>query len=435
MAGQPLPAGYLHTAGSSIVDANDNSVRLAGVNWYGMDCDANCVGGLDKRNRSDICALVVSLGFNTIRLPYTVEGILTNPAVSDVWLTANRDLVPTIGDANYLGIMDAVIAAAGNAGLKVILDCHRSYHGWSTQENGLWYAQDANRRMWSTQDWIAAWSTLVARYTGNSTVVGCDLRNELADNKDPSNPAPDCWPYTAGSQWGSGTYSRDDTTGRSGDWRQAATDCGNAILAQNPNLLIFVEGVRSDPAGPASNGNLYWPGGNLTGVLARGQTIALNVPDRLVYSIHDYGPDMYAGLPWCQLHSTANDSSACEAEWDETWGNIVQQGMAPIWIGEFGTPNGHRPGDTTPPQNYTDPNNANPQGAWFTYLVEYIGNNNLHWCYWALNGTQSEAPTRDPQLPDHYGVLAPNWSDVASRPMMNKLETILSYTDSGIDGD
>lgn len=33
-------------------------------------------------------------------------------------------------------------------------------------------------------------TTLVARYAGNSTVIGCDLRNELADNKDSTNPAP-----------------------------------------------------------------------------------------------------------------------------------------------------------------------------------------------------------------------------------------------------
>jgi aryl-phospho-beta-D-glucosidase BglC (GH1 family) len=110
--------------------------------------------------------------------------------------------------------------------------------------------------------------------------------------------------------------------------------------------------------------------------------------------------------------------------WDKTWGHNAQQGTAPIWIGEFGTPNGRKPGDATPPQNYMDPNTANAQGAWFTYLVEYIKKNNIHWCYWALNGTQSEAPTRNPALPDHYGVLAPDWQNVASQPLINKLQTI-----------
>jgi hypothetical protein len=112
--------------------------------------------------------------------------------------------------------------------------------------------------------------------------------------------------------------------------------------------------------------------------------------------------------------------------WDQTWGRIAQQGIAPLWIGEFGTPNGLRPGDTAPPEDYADPNPSNAQGAWFTYLVEYIEKNNLHWCYWPLNGTQSAAPTRNPALPDHYGVLAPDWKNVASRPLMTKLQTIQS---------
>jgi hypothetical protein len=78
----------------------------------------------------------------------------------------------------------------------------------------------------------------------------------------------------------------------------------------------------------------------------------------------------------------------------------------------------------TPPQHYTDPNTSIPQGAWFTYLVEYIGTNNLHWCYWALNGSQSLAPGRNPNDPDWYGILDPTWDTAASTPMMNKLQTI-----------
>ncbi|GAC1468307.1 MAG: hypothetical protein PVSMB7_16110 [Chloroflexota bacterium] len=424
MTGRLLPAGYLHTAGSSIADVDGNPVQLAGVNWYGADCNANCVGGLHLRNRADICALVVTLGFNVVRLPFTVESVLDDSSVSDVWLTANRDLVPTIGDATYLGVMDAVIAAAQQAGLKVILDCHRSYPGWSTQENGLWYAMNPAGRILSTQDWIDAWTTLVRRYGTSATVIGCDLRNELSDNQSVVNSAMQYWPHTAGSRWGGGVYSRGDTSGASNDWRQAATDCGNAILAQNPNLLIFVEGIRTDPAGPASNGNRYWPGGNLTGILARGEPITLSVPNRLVYSVHDYGPDMDRSVPWCQLGTTASDSSACIRVWDATWGYIAQQEIAPLWIGEFGTRNGRRLHDTTPPQNYTEPNALNPQGAWFTHLVEYIGSNNLHWCYWALNGTQSAAPRRNPLLPEDYGVLNPEWSDAASPPLLDKLQSI-----------
>ena len=95
-----------------------------------------------------------------------------------------------------------------------------------------------------------------------------------------------------------------------------------------------------------------------------------------------------------------------------------------MWIGEFGTPNGYKPNDNTPPEYYTDVNNVNPQGNWFSYLVQYIKDHNINWCYWALNGTQSEAPGRDPSQPDWYGVLDPTWTGPASPPMMSKLSMI-----------
>jgi hypothetical protein len=65
------------------------------------------------------------------------------------------------------------------------------------------------------------------------------------------------------------------------------------------------------------------------------------------------------------------------------------------------------------------------QGAWFSYLVQYLQQRGIHWCYWSLNGTQSQAPTRDPSASDWYGILKPDWSDWASAPMRAKLQTIM----------
>jgi hypothetical protein len=107
----------------------------------------------------------------------------------------------------------------------------------------------------------------VRRYASDATVVGCDLRNE------PGAPAMDttAWPRNSGALWGYGDTS--SSTPR--DWASAAERAGNAILEINSELLIFVEGVRFDPAGPILNGQtaLYWPGGNLTGVRASEATM------------------------------------------------------------------------------------------------------------------------------------------------------------------
>jgi hypothetical protein len=57
----------------------------------------------------------------------------------------------------------------------------------------------------------------------------------------------------------------------------------------------------------------------------------------------------------------------------------------------------------------------------FSTNYRYGGGN---WCYWCVNGSQSQAPGRDPSQPDWYGVLDPTWSGAASQPMMTKLRTI-----------
>jgi endoglucanase len=415
-SGLLLPPGYLHTSGSRILDEAGRPVRLMGVNWYGFDCNGMVAGGLDHQTVDSICRQIVRLGFNSIRIPFSVQAVLENPPITS-YLDANPDLQ----GMTVLEIMDAIIATAGQNGLKVILDNHRSEAGWSTQPNGLWHT-----RAYPETSWIAAWQRVVQRYVDESTVIGCDLRNE------PGSPAldPRAWPQNGGAEWG---FGDPNPTGQPRDWAAAAERAGNAILGVNPNLLIFVEGVRADPAGPYFGGarQSYWPGGNLLGVgnpgggRAHPRPLTLSVPNRLVYSAHDYGTDISSGLPWCQLGTTASTPHACRSVWDQTWGYIAREGIAPVWIGEFGTPNGHKPGDTMPPQYYTDANDVNPQGSWFSYLVQYIEDLGLSWCYWAVNGTQSLAPGRNEGSADWYGILRPDWKDWASPPMKAKLQSIM----------
>lgn len=406
-----LPDGYLHTSGSSILGADNAPVRLAGVNWYGFECNSMVAGGLDHRTIGAIAGTIRDLGFNHVRLPFSVEAVQDNPTVEQF-----LDAEPPLIGRHVLEIMDAVVEGLGQAGLKVVLDCHRSDAGWSTQENGLWYTQE-----YPEEAFLRAWETLAQRYRSNTTVIGCDIRNE------PGSPPPDpnAWPANGGSLWGFGGS-------RQRDFHDAATRAANTILNVNPDLLIFVEGVREDPAGPQENHNSYWFGGNLMGVkhsaLPQRWTAApieLSVPGRLVYAPHTYGPFMYHGLPWCRLGSTANTPDACNQVWDKVWGYIAEENIAPIWIGEFGTPNGLRPNQNAPQQVWTDINDTHAQGIWFTYLTDYIRQHDLNWCYWAINGTRSLSPGRNPNQIEGFGVLAPDWQDIASQPLYSKLQSIL----------
>ena len=107
---------------------------------------------------------------------------------------------------------------AGQIGLRIILDNHRSEAGSSAEANGLWYTT-----AYPESAWINDWNTLASRYLNNSTVIGFDLRNELHNAT------------SGGSCWGCGTLTN--------DWRLAAERGGNAVQAINPKLLIFVEGT------------------------------------------------------------------------------------------------------------------------------------------------------------------------------------------------
>lgn len=74
-----------------------------------------------------------------------------------------------------------------------------------------------------------------------------------------------------------------------------------------------------------------WWGGGLAGVATRPVTLA--VPNRVVYSPHDYPASVF-GQPW---FSAANGPANLGGIWDKNWGYLAKTGIAPIALGEFGT--------------------------------------------------------------------------------------------------
>lgn len=409
-----IPPGYLRTDGADIIASDGSRVRLAGVNWYGMECDWTVPGGLDVCTIDDVCKLIVDLGFNHLRLPYCDEVVHENPRVE-----RGVAAMASLQGRRALDVMDEVIAGAKRRGLRVVLDSHRSEPGWSAQGNGLWYS-----RRHPPRAWLESLIALARRYAGDETLIGIDLRNE------PGAPAVDDreWPGNGGALWGEPDrrLSRHPR-----DWAKAAEDAGNAVLACNPELLIIVEGVRGDPAGPMFVGRrrLYWPGGNLIGVEQPGgrrreaRPIRLQRDGRLVYSAHDYGPDMHPAMPWCQRGTTALTADACRSVWEQTWGSIARRRIAPVYVGEFGTPNGLWRANGSAVPDYGDERSPEPQTRWFRYLVEYIRELGVSWAYWPLNGLNSPGGGRDPSQVEGYGLLAPDWSRPSNESLMAQLRT------------
>jgi endoglucanase len=338
-------AGYWHTGGRQILDAAGQPVRIAGVNWFGFETGNHVVHGLWSRDYKSMIDQMRSLGYNTIRLPYS-DDILkagTMPDSIDFSGGKNADLQ----GLTSLQVMDRIVAYAGQDGLKVILDRHRPDSGG---QSALWYTSSVPE-----STWIADLKALAARYKGDTTVIGIDLHNE------PHDPA--CW--------GCG----DQAT----DWRLAAERAGDAVLSVNPDLLIFVEGVQTY-AGVSG-----WWGGNLMG--AGQYPVRLDVPNRLVYSAHDYATSV-AQQPWFGDPSFPANMPGI---WDKYWGYLFKQNIAPVWVGEFGTTL-----------------QATVDQKWLAALVSYLrptsayGADSFQWTFWSWN----------PDSGDTGGILKDDWATV-----------------------
>ncbi len=373
-AAQAQGTGFWHTSGSRILDSNNQVVRIAGINWYGFETTRAVAGGLTSQDYKSILTTIHNQGYNTVRIPLSNQMVETPSVPSSI--SYGNGINADLQGLNSLQILDKIIAYAGTLNLRIILDNHRSEAGDSAESNGLWYTG-----AYPESAWINDWKTLASRYAGNPTVIGFDLRNE------PHNAT------SGGSCW---------DCGGANDWHLAAARGGNAVLAVNPNLLIFVEGTD------AYNNDFYWWGGNLEGV--RNSPVTLSVSNHLVYSAHDYGPHEYA-QSW---FGGSTSYSSLYTVWTNHWGFITQSGIAPVWLGEFGTTN-----TSSDIQNSA----AGSQGQWFQSLVQYLASDStLNWTYWALNGE------------DSYGLLDANYDSSPANAMKQQSLASIQSTLSGSGG-
>jgi endoglucanase len=342
-------SGFLRSSHGELVDASGCEVHLSGVNWFGFETSAFAPHGLEVRNWQNMLDQIVQTGFNTIRLPYCDN--LFDPASKPQGI--NYQLNPDLKGLSGLALMDRIIQGAQSRGLKIILD-----RPDPTADNrpDLWYTSDMPE-----SHWIKIWLMLAQHYRGNSTVIGADLANE---------------PHGS-AMWGDGNPNT--------DWRLAAQQAGNVILAVNPDWLIIVEGIEQ------YHGDSYWWGGNLEG--AKQFPVRLSQPDKLVYSAHDYGPEIY-DQPWFKAPNFPNNLPTV---WLQHWAYLQMDGIAPVLLGEFG---GRSLG-------------LDPGGVWQRTLVAFLKGHNISYTYWAWN----------PDSGDTGGILQDDWKTVNPA----KLQVLSAY--------
>lgn len=322
----------LSTQGAKLVDASGRAVFLRGVNWFGIETGLHAPDGLSSRDYKEMLAQIKSLGYNLIRLPYSVESLRSKEVQGiNYQLGSNRELE----GKTPLEVMDAVIEEANRQGILILLDSHRLNDERIPE---LWYGDG-----FTEADWIDTWKMLATRYKKYANIIGADLKNE---------------PHGRAS-WGTG----DKAT----DWRLAAERAGNAILAINPNWLIVVEGVEKNV--PGQKLAAHWMGGNLEG--AERFPVRLSKPNKLVYSPHEYGAGVY-NQPWFHEPSFPNN---LENRWEIGWNYLATKNIAPILVGEFGG---------------RQVDNRSKEGIWQRKFVDYIRRKDLSFAYWSWNPNSAD---------------------------------------------
>jgi endoglucanase len=360
---RPLPAVPLHTQSRWILDSKDQRFKLASVNWYGAESRDFVVAGLDRAPLATIAEQIRLAGFNSVRLPWSNELVETNPVVAPERLSANPGLVGKKG----LDVLDAVIDALAFEGLVVVLDNHVSKAEWcctETDGNGLWFTPD-----YPESKWLDDWRTMARRYVNQPAVVGADLRNEVRGMPDGRQP-----------HWASAGADA------ALDWRAAAKRGGDAILEENPKLLVVVEGLNY--------------AADLTGAYTN--PISLAVANRLVWSAHDYG----------FFHDGLASYADLKTELGNKWGFLLGQGQpytAPVWVAELGIE--HQP--------------AKISSIWFEGIRTYLDEADIDWAYWSVNGTQATGTTRTFGAEETYGFLDMTWTKPASPELTSALQAIM----------
>ena len=367
----------LRAEGRNIVTQRGQRFRLRGINWYGASDCKHVVGGLDVQSLENICSTITTLGFNTVRLPFSNEMLRSHFAPGSIDYTIN----PSLDLGSALEVFDAVINALGRHQVVVVLNNHTSHSEWcgGPDRNGLWY--DPGSEIYTEEQWLDDWAMLARRYRNWPHVVGFDLRNEVRF-------CP--WPF----RWV--TVS---------SWTAAAQKCAVRLkkeLMEKMGLLVVER--------------IIWPMQSCNAYVAEGVLLP-EWKQHLIMGVHHYswnGPGRYLAfghmmngcLQGCMkkslrclgIFSRENYGDMNSTRLEEVvycqWAYLLQEDVCPVWISEFGT---------GPNEGY--------DLRWFRRFLKTLEGFEVDYAYWPLNVGPKPGCGGD----ESYGMLSkewkPDWSD------------------------
>jgi endoglucanase len=271
---------------------------MRGVNWFGFETQDGIAHGLWARGYKDMIAQMKELGFNAVRLPFCPKTLRASSISGGVQYPLNPDLQ----GKTPLQAMDRIIAEMARSGMYVLLDHHRpDCNAISTTPQISGY---------SLNDWVNDLVFVTQRYKNVANVIGVDLKNEPhADNGN-------------GARWGTGNIDN--------DWKLASEMAGSAVLAANPKVLVFIEGISGN-SGLCESAENHWWGGNIEPMDCFPVNPSKVPRNKLVLSPHVYGPSVFE-QPY--FADSAGFPSNMPAIWQQQVGRFMNSFA--IVPGEFG---------------------------------------------------------------------------------------------------
>ncbi|PAN06838.1 hypothetical protein PAHAL_1G292000 [Panicum hallii] len=360
----------LSTSSRWVVDPAGRRVKLACVNWP-SHLEPVVIEGLGRQPVGAIAGMVVSLGFNCIRLTYPIA-LATNASLSSLTVRQSllaHGLAETAGgvEVNNPGFLDltlmdslkAVVNALGEKDVLVILDNHVSKPGWccgNDDGNGFFGDRDFDPDVWV--DGLGNMATIFADVPN---VVGMSLRNELRGPR--QNPE---------------------------DWYTYMQRGAEAVHAANPRALVIMGGLSYD----------Y----DLSFLAARQVGVSFAAECKLVFEVHWYS------FSDARAWETENANEVCARaarDFERRAGFLLARGF-PLFLSEFGAD--LRGGDLK-------------GNRYFPCAAAVAAEHDLDWAYWALQGSYA-LRQGVAGMDEVYGVLDWSWSKPRNETVLPRIQAL-----------
>ncbi|HMH19414.1 MAG TPA: glycoside hydrolase family 5 protein [Burkholderiales bacterium] len=353
VAADGTAVGYFTQAGK-IFNPSGQEIQIRGVSHFGFNGPSLQPQFLWAMGWKEQIAQIKSLGFNTIRLPFVPDTLYnTTPVDLQPGAFVNPTLNPDLIGKTPLQALDLWMAEADRQGIYVMLDFHsvsmvRQYPTWFLSDPadfGLMY----NKQAYTKENWTRDLAFVAQRYAPLSHFFAIDIYNE------PNGIV----------RWGPGDTNASNPIYF---WKEAAELASAAVLAANPNLLVFVQGINGNYDGiENSNTPMNW-GEDFQPEAYQ----PLNIPNnKLVLSPHTYGPDGFVKSSF----SASNFPANLAAGWDTLFGQFYPANATPthaVVIGEWGGKYGQGP---------SGQQDVTWQNAFVDYLISKGMRNGFYWAY------------------------------------------------------